>query len=442
MNATPAALALALGLTLAACADGAASGPKFVDGGGLPGDDALLSGDAGGGGGAAADAAPPGTRDAAVTGSDAAVSPPADDARPVSKPDATVGPPPDDGAVSPPPDDAAVPPPPDAAPPPGGEPIDAPSGQWTWVDFPDSACNDGSPTGIAVNPGVDGRVLVFLTGGGSCWDTQTCLVLHTTTTGPFGAPQFALLGPAMAATFFNRLDPANPFRGWSYVFVPYCTGDMHGGNHIAQYGPPGLETPFHHVGRANMEAFFRRIAATWPHPAGFAMMGSSAGAFGAALNYPLARSYWPDATGVLIDDSFPLFPGDVYPQSVRDGWRDAWDLTPLAESICAGCADDPSLIHGALAAAYPGDRQAVITSVWDAVISSYLYLTPVGYQLALDDLATQVWANIPDLHAFRVMSATHAQLSDPTLVNQNGVNLFDWLGQAVSGDAAWGDVAP
>ncbi len=32
-----------------------------------------------------------------------------------------------------------------------GEPLMAPAKMWTWIDFPDSVCDDGSPTGIGVN---------------------------------------------------------------------------------------------------------------------------------------------------------------------------------------------------------------------------------------------------------------------------------------------------
>jgi hypothetical protein len=38
---------------------------------------------------------------------------------------------------------------PDAGPPP--EPITATAGSWTWIDFPDSTCDDGTPTGIGIN---------------------------------------------------------------------------------------------------------------------------------------------------------------------------------------------------------------------------------------------------------------------------------------------------
>src|SRR5215468_7682801 len=55
--------------------------------------------------------------------------------------------------------------------PPLGQPLTAPSEQWTWVDFPNTACGNGMPTGLAVNLTTkSSRVLVYLEGGGACWD--------------------------------------------------------------------------------------------------------------------------------------------------------------------------------------------------------------------------------------------------------------------------------
>ena len=70
--------------------------------------------------------------------------------------------------------------------------ITAPAGTWTWIDFPDSSCDDGTPTGIGVNPSAtSSHVLLFMNGGGACWDYQTCVALNTSVHGPYGGAQFA-----------------------------------------------------------------------------------------------------------------------------------------------------------------------------------------------------------------------------------------------------------
>src|SRR5262245_55134744 len=47
-----------------------------------------------------------------------------------------------------------------------GQPITAPSDQWTWIPFDDAFCGNGTTTGIGVNPTTKStRVLIFLEGG-------------------------------------------------------------------------------------------------------------------------------------------------------------------------------------------------------------------------------------------------------------------------------------
>lgn len=48
------------------------------------------------------------------------------------------------------------------------DPIVAPAERWTWVDFPETFCGDGSPTGLGVNlTGRSDDVVVYFQGGGA-----------------------------------------------------------------------------------------------------------------------------------------------------------------------------------------------------------------------------------------------------------------------------------
>jgi len=61
-----------------------------------------------------------------------------------------------------------------------GERIEAPELRWSFVGFPDSRCANGTSTGIAINPIEDPQgLLIFMQGGGACWDSNTCLVANT-----------------------------------------------------------------------------------------------------------------------------------------------------------------------------------------------------------------------------------------------------------------------
>src|SRR5262249_24982242 len=54
-------------------------------------------------------------------------------------------------------------------------PITAEREVWTWVPFDDAFCADGNPTGLAVNlTDRSKNALIFLMGGGACWDYASC----------------------------------------------------------------------------------------------------------------------------------------------------------------------------------------------------------------------------------------------------------------------------
>ena len=61
---------------------------------------------------------------------------------------------------------------------------------------------------------------------------------------------------------FNRGNARNPVKDWNFVYVPYCTGDVHLGtkdNGMVE----GVDGAQHFVGRLNMKAFLNRIVPTF-----------------------------------------------------------------------------------------------------------------------------------------------------------------------------------
>jgi hypothetical protein len=92
---------------------------------------------------------------------------------------------------------------------------------WTWVDVPGTSCGDGSPTGVAMNPGDGPGLLVFLNGGGACFDYLSCFVAQIAGSGSFGRADFEALASArFPGSILDRSDASNPYRAMSLVFVP------------------------------------------------------------------------------------------------------------------------------------------------------------------------------------------------------------------------------
>src|SRR5947207_12825137 len=88
--------------------------------------------------------------------------------------------------------------------------------------------------------------------------------------------------PATPSSFFDRHDDTNPFRNDSFVFVPYCTGDVHAGSKPdANYG--GRIT--HPVGYQNMTAYLTRPVPTVSSASPGILSGARAGGFGALAKW-------------------------------------------------------------------------------------------------------------------------------------------------------------
>lgn len=319
-------------------------------------------------------------------------------------------------------------------------PIAAPARTWTWVPFADAFCADGSTTGLGVNPGAPGaRLVVYLMGGGACWDENTCYRVGTAfhIEGGYDAAEFAVDLPLLRRGIFDRTDPANPFRDDGYVFVPYCTGDVHAGsNPAANHG--GRLT--RHVGFRNMTAFLARVVPTFPDASRVILAGSSAGGYGALANWWQAQAAFGDLRVDLLDDSGPTLPAPYAPASLVPVWRAAWNLAAIAPPGCAACAADLAAVVPFYGGAFAGRRAALLSYTQDAVIAGFNLLSGSGFESGLDALAAEM-APYDLWRHFFVAGSGHTLLG--TLdVAEGGVTVREFVTRMVTDDPGWTSVAP
>ncbi|WNG29791.1 esterase [Cystobacter fuscus] len=325
-------------------------------------------------------------------------------------------------------------------------PVDPPSTDpvWNWVDFPNTQCDEGTPTGLGVNLTHSKNLVIFFNGGGACWDASTCLERNLSTHGPFTKTQFDQLAPRISVgNIFDRGLASNPYKDWNHFFIPYCTGDLHIGNADNVYTSGSVSVTIHHKGRPNAEAFLARIAATVPEPEQVVVTGSSAGGYGAVLNYTLVRSHFPKAKVFLLDDSGPMLRSDAINPLLRAAWSNAWKYDAVMNDIDPAVKDDFSAIHPALARKYPEDRMALLSSTQDQVIRGYMGLAPDRFQAALLDLSSSVLEPLAHSRAFIVPGQSHTMLLNPGDYSAQGVPLLEWINQMhTADDATWKTLRP
>jgi hypothetical protein len=321
-------------------------------------------------------------------------------------------------------------------------PVVSPAGQWTWVDVPGSACDDGSPTGFAINPGSGDDLVIYFEGGGACWDYGTCYVINAAVHGPVGRAQWNTRAGQINVGPFDRTRATNAFRASSYAYIPYCTGDLHGGTNVQSYTALADTRQFHHVGRLNAQLYLERIRATWPSATRVVVSGTSAGGFGATLNYDMIRRAFPYAKMALVDDAGPLLAKEGIPSSLRSAWFTNWHLGDTVNAVCPTCRDDLSSMYTVLSQKYPADRLALVSALQDPVISAYFALSLAQFEASLRSTVKDRFDPTANARAYLVAGAQHGFVAMTTTTVVAGVSLEKWLDALVNGDPTWATVSP
>jgi hypothetical protein len=161
--------------------------------------------------------------------------------------------------------------------------------------------------------GTSRNLVVYFEGGGACWDNLTCSFPIGSGL-PASAPQFYVsqiapgTDPASYSGLFDQSNPANPVKDWSFVYIPYCTGDIHTGSSTRTYnnaGNPFLPAQYtiQHRGFDNFMVVLDWIKKNFDAPKNILVTGSSAGGYGATANFPYVADSYPQAHMYVIADA-------------------------------------------------------------------------------------------------------------------------------------------
>lgn len=313
---------------------------------------------------------------------------------------------------------------------------------WTWIEIDGMACADGTPTGVGVNvaPGARGLV-IYLEGGGACWDEQSCYEdeLASFISEPFEHANFSSLVEELPEReLFRRDDATNPARDWTHVYVPYCTGDVHGGSVTAEYG--GRRTM--HVGHINMARVLEHLAASSPQVERVILTGSSAGGYGAALNYAQVAQTFSEARVDMINDGGPLIPLPQAPRERISSWIRAWGLTSIAPAGCERCDTELTPYMAANFEAYPQARFALLSYTRDGVIAEYHGVDGATLERGLEALRADAFEGAPNARVFYKSGEEHTMYTRMRQAQVRDTNAWEWIQVMLSDDPAWEDVTP
>jgi hypothetical protein len=332
-----------------------------------------------------------------------------------------------------------------------GTPITATDAAWTWVDFPDSFCRDGSTAGLAVSlESASDKVMIYVEGGGACFDPITCLA---------NPANVSNQKAQKTAGVFDRTNAANPVKDWNFVYLPYCTGDIGAGAN-PNGTVSGVTGTQKFVGYLNMKAFLNRVVPTFPSATHVLLTGISAGGFGAAADAMLVQRAFPSVKPALVDDSGPPMSSKYLPTCLQDEWRTTWGFDDSFLKDCGSACPNHSdyiLDYSKFLGRSYADRMAgLIESSDDGVISAFYgygqnnctgsLFTPISaadYSAALVEFRGAMAGVDPNFGTYYPSGTQHTWLGDNSLYTETmgGTTLVDWFTKIVD-DTSVSQVGP
>ncbi len=303
--------------------------------------------------------------------------------------------------------------------------------------LPDEAGLPNKPFHFYYRKGTKAKTLIYFNGGGACWNGATCLasltVPVTQTTRPAYNPSVENennpeeLGGILD---FTRAD--NPLKDWNMVFIPYCTGDAHLGSKNEVYVDPsgiinhGGPVLVQHRGFDNFMTVreWLKHRADRPDTEQVLVAGSSAGAYGALMNFPRLHSIYPGKTKIslLSDAGTGVFTSNFLDTVFEpDGaWGTEHTLATWIPGINRISSYNTLNFFTSLATGierhFANSRFAYVTTAWDDVQMLFLNIMRKTGQGVNDP---NQWFNLTPVTAvewsLRMLTTLHAN----ALINSN-----------------------
>ena len=294
-----------------------------------------------------------------------------------------------------------------------------------------TTCSDGSPYAFYIRSGDPEKLLVYFQGGGACWFRQNC--------DPEMSPSYSIrVGDIRRANFgiFNLDNEANPFKDFTTVFAPYCTGDVHIGASDTVYPPvEGGQTDLilRHQGRANVESVLQWTYTNVTSPKQIFVTGSSAGAMPSPLYTSLIADRYPSARIAQLGDGAGGYRAINNSARPHEQWGTFNFITGekgFGDLISATMTYESLYI--AAAKAHPEIIFAEFDNAEDAVQKRFLSIsgqTTQSLQKAIEANQADIRLEADNFRHYIAGGSGHTVLGRPEFYTlaSNGVSIRDWV---------------
>ena len=313
-------------------------------------------------------------------------------------------------------------------------------GAWTWIDVDGARCRDGSPTGfgIRLQDGAD-DLAIYLEGGGACFDRTTCALNDRN----FTEAEFDAGVATTGQSGIFSTGPENPVGDWNMVYVPYCTGDVHGGS-ATDVPVPGVEGAQQFVGHENVERYLDLVQPNLDTPDRVLLTGVSAGGFGALVNFAEVADRFPTSRLTLLDDSGPIFyADDVFSPEISAAFVGLYNFPEALPSDAGDLFEADGLpgIYSYYTDRYPSATFGLSSYLEDNVIRFFFEGGQPDGEITGEEFADglrDLRMGLPERWATYYASGddhTFLRITDRFTGTSAGVALNDWLADLLDGQA-------
>ena len=300
----------------------------------------------------------------------------------------------------------------------------------------DCQCANGSEFAFWERRGDPTKVVFYLGGGGACWDATTCA--FTTEDSTTYDWNIAGKDPTGESGIFDLDNPDNPFADYTFVYVPYCTGDVHLGDVTREYS---AELTVEHKGYINSTTALTYLTEHYPDAVEVDVVDVSAGSVAAPVYGGLVADLLPDAQVTVLADSSGAYPDDPDINTEILGQWGAFETMPDWEENEGLTAADwgPPRFWVQAGLHDPDAVMARFDFAYDEVQTFFME------QLEEDtsDLKTSIDANeaaIEDAgvvqHSYTAPGDGHGVVGDNLVYTMevNGIRLVDWVEALIAGE--------
>ena len=164
-----------------------------------------------------------------------------------------------------------------------------------------TTCGDGSPFQFFVRPSAGSKkLIIYFQAGGACWNAPTCAEDSLAYDKSVDYAEFETY-----RGIFDFNNPENPVADYNWVFIPYCTADVHTGSRDQTYTDMlGLHKTMQHQGYINVKSVLNWVTQNYPAPQRIVVTGSSAGALGSIFFAEPIMSQYANVPIVQLGDGY------------------------------------------------------------------------------------------------------------------------------------------